>query len=370
MHDSYSERVERVVATLAELKLDALLVSSPANVRYLTGYTGSNGLALIWSSSDRSEHLFLTDFRYETQAADEVPSLYSRHVAPVDLFAALGERLASAGADGGVRLGFEESHLTVSQHTRLAEVLPDAFELIGGAGLIEALREVKDERELQRIQASTELADTAMREVLEAGLIGRTERDVAIELELHMRRLGAEAAAFATIVAAGAHGALPHAQPRPVEIPGGALVTIDWGAVLDGYCSDCTRTYATGTPSERQQEIYELVLAAQVQALAAVRAGPSGEEIDAVARTIIDGAGYGEHFGHGLGHGVGIEVHEGPRLSRLRSEAPLRTGNVVTIEPGVYLAGELGVRIEDLVIVTDTGGRVLTSLPKELTVVG
>jgi Xaa-Pro aminopeptidase len=361
--------VEQVVAALSELELDALLVSGPANVRYLTGYTGSNGLALIWSGSDRGEHLFLTDFRYETQAAEEVAALYSRCVAPVDLFAALGERLAIA-ADGGVRLGFEESHLTVSQHARLAELLPGAFELIGGSGLIEALREVKDERELQRIQASTELADAAMREVLDAGLVGRTERDVAIELELRMRRLGAEAAGFATIVAAGAHGALPHAQPRPVEIPAGVLVTIDWGAVLDGYCSDCTRTYATGTPSERQREIYELVLAAQQQSLAAVRAGPSGAEIDAVARSIIDGAGHGEHFGHGLGHGVGIEVHEGPRLSRLRSDAPLQTGNVVTIEPGVYLPGELGVRIEDLVIVTDTGGRVLTSLAKELTVVG
>ncbi len=371
--DPHSRRVAQLAGAVAERDLDALLVSSPANVRYLTGYTGSNGLALIWASGDRGHHLFLTDFRYETQAAEEVAGVFARYVAPVDLFAALDERLAAEGAThsgaGPFRLGFEDAHLTVSQHDRLSELLADGYKLLAAGGLVEQLREIKDSEEVSRIKASTQLADAAMAEVLGAGLVGRTERDVAIELELRMRRLGAEAAGFATIVAAGAHGALPHAQPRAVAIPAGVLVTIDWGAVLDGYCSDCTRTYATADPTDRQREIYQLVLDAQQQSLSAVRAGPTGQEIDAVARTIIEDAGYGEHFGHGLGHGVGIEVHEGPRLSRLRADEPLRAGNVVTIEPGVYLPGELGVRIEDLLLVTESGSEVLTSLPKELTVI-
>jgi Xaa-Pro aminopeptidase len=185
-----------------------------------------------------------------------------------------------------------------------------------------------------------------------------------------MRRLGAEAPSFPSIVAAGAHAALPHAQPREVEIPRDVLVTIDWGALHEGYCSDCTRTYATGEAISGQAvEIYGLVLSAQERGLAAVRAGISGREVDAIAREVIEQAGQGEHFGHGLGHGVGMEVHEGPRLSRTAGEEPLLAGNVVTVEPGVYLPGELGVRIEDLVVVGKGTQEVLTSLPKTLTVV-
>lgn len=191
-----------------------------------------------------------------------------------------------------------------------------------------------------------------------------------------MRRLGAEAPSFPSIVAAGAHGALPHAQPRAEEIPCDVLVTIDWGALHEGYCSDCTRTYATGERiSERAREVYELVSSAQAAGLGAVRAGPNGKQVDAVAREVIEQAGEGERFGHGLGHGVGLEIHEAPRLSRTAGEEPLRAGNVVTVEPGVYLPGELGVRIEDLVVVVGDGARgapaqeILTSLPKSLTVI-
>jgi len=229
---------------------------------------------------------------------------------------------------------------------------------------------VKDAGEIARIRAASELADEALRGVLEAGLVGHTERDVAIELELRMRRLGAEGPSFPSIVAAGAHGALPHAQPRDQEIPRDVLVTIDWGALLEGYCSDCTRTYATGEGiSERAREIYELVLSAQRAGLDAVRAGLSGKEVDALAREVIEQAGEGDHFGHGLGHGVGLEIHEGPRLSRTAGDEPLQAGNVVTVEPGVYLPGLLGVRIEDLVVVAEDGCQVLTGLSKELTVV-
>jgi Xaa-Pro aminopeptidase len=224
---------------------------------------------------------------------------------------------------------------------------------------VEQLRAIKDAGEIARMRAASALADEALLAVLEDGLVGRTEREVAIELELRMRRL-----------AAGAHGALPHAEPEAREIGPDVLVTIDWGALHEGYCSDCTRTYATGEGvSAQAREIYELVRSAQEQGLAGVRAGPSGREVDALARAVIERAGHGEHFGHGLGHGVGMEIHEGPRLSRTAGEQPLRAGNVVTVEPGVYLPGVLGVRIEDLVVVGEGAQEVLTSLPKALTVV-
>jgi Xaa-Pro aminopeptidase len=204
--------------------------------------------------------------------------------------------------------------------------------------------------------------------VLEQGLVGRTERQIALDLEFAMRRRGASAAAFPSIVAAGAHGALPHAQPRDVPVPEGTLVTIDWGAVLDGYASDCTRTFATGELDPRDAEVYELVQVAQAAALEAVRPGPLGKEVDAVARSIIEAAGHAEHFGHGLGHGVGLEVHEGPRLSK-QGDVALAPGHVVTVEPGVYVPGGCGVRIEDLVAITEDGHDVLSSLPKDLRVV-
>jgi Xaa-Pro aminopeptidase len=345
-------------------ELDALLVSAPANVRYLSGYTGSNGLALLTVAGAQERHSFFTDFRYETQAEEEVAAVFVRTIAPLDLLGLVVDALA----DGG-RVGFDENHLSVSQHSRLEELLEGRSELVAAGGIVEALREVKDDEELARIAAAARLADDALGEVLEGGLTGRTERELAIELELRMRRLGADGPSFATIVAAGAHAALPHAQPRDVAVGGGELVTIDWGAFHEGYCSDCTRTFAAGTTTERQREIYELVLAAQEQGLAALRAGRAGKEVDASARRVIEEAGQGEHFGHGLGHGVGIEVHEGPRLSRFRADALLRAGNVVTVEPGVYLPGELGVRIEELAVVTEEGYRVLSSLPRQLTVI-
>jgi Xaa-Pro aminopeptidase len=200
-------------------------------------------------------------------------------------------------------------------------------------------------------------------------VVGRTEREVALDLEFTMRRMGAEAVSFESIVAAGAHGALPHAQPREVAIPAGTLLVVDWGAQLDGYASDCTRTFATGELDPRDREIYDLVLRAQEEALAAVRPGLLGREVDAVARGVIDAAGHAEHFGHGLGHGVGLEVHEGPRLSK-QGETALAPGMVVTVEPGVYIPGGVGVRIEDLVAVTEDGHDVLNTMPKELRVVG
>ncbi len=362
-------RAGRLAGGLTELALDALLVDSLVNVRYLTGFSGSNALAVVLSddgTSDPLRHRFLTDFRYTTQAGEQVGDEFEREIVAGELLEALPALLA----DGGGRLGFDESSLTVRTHRRLRELLPGGWELVACNGAVERLRAVKEPQEVERIRAVARLADEALTGVLEGGLAGRSEREVALELELRMRRLGAEAPSFPSIVAAGAHGALPHAEPRDVEIPRNVLVTIDWGAVHEGYCSDCTRTYATGeTISEEAREVYALVLDAQRQGLAAVQAGRSGREVDAVSRGVIEQAGHGEHFGHGLGHGVGMEVHEGPRLSRTAPQDPLVAGNVVTVEPGVYLPGRLGVRIEDLVAVGEGSQEVLTSLSKDLTVI-
>jgi Xaa-Pro aminopeptidase len=362
-------RVARLAAELDGQGVDRLLVSAPLNVRYLSGYTGTNGLLLV-SAHEDGAHRFFTDFRYAGQSAQQVPSELEREIASGELVEAAVRALGQGGVEGQRTLGFDDASLTVKQHARLRELLAPGWELVPCAGIVERLREVKDEQEVARIRAAAELADQALTEVLEDGLIGRQEREVAIDLELRMRRLGAQAPSFPSIVAAGEHGALPHAEPREVEIKRGVLVTIDWGAYLDGYCSDCTRTYATGALEEQGSAVYELVLDAQEAALAAVRAGISGREVDGVARSIIERAGHAEHFGHGVGHGVGMEIHEAPRLSRTASETPLCAGNIVTVEPGVYVSGHLGVRIEDLVLVGEVGHERLTTLPKRLTLIG
>ncbi len=355
-------RGERLAALLDERELDALLVTDLVNVRYLTGYTGSNGIAVV---GVRDLRAFVTDFRYLTQAEREIDPAYARSIGEHDL---LEEGIALLPA-GDVRLGYEDQQMSVRTQQRLRELLPAEVELVAAGGILEELRVVKDAAEIARIRAAAELADAALRRTLEDGLAGRTEREVALALETEMRRLGASRPSFESIVAHGANGALPHADPSDVEIAAGSLVTIDWGAVLDGYCSDCTRTYAAGRePSAQAREIYQLVAAAQQAGLDAVAPGASGSDVDAIARAVIDGAGHAEHYGHGLGHGVGLEVHEAPRLSKT-SSATLAAGQIVTVEPGIYLPGELGVRIEDLVVVTDAGCELLTGLPKDLTVV-
>jgi Xaa-Pro aminopeptidase len=355
-----ADRADRLAALLDAHELDALLISDRVNIRYLTGFTGSNALALVGAGGLRR---FLTDFRYVTQAAREVEG-FERLSGRNDLL----EELPGALPVGDVRLGYEDQHVAVRSFDRLRELLPSSVELVAAGDLVEELRLVKDVHEVARIGAAAALADVALRHTLQDGLAGRTERAVALALEHELRRLGAQRPSFDSIVAHGTHGALPHATPREVEIAPGTLVTIDWGAELDGYCSDCTRTYAAGAPSAEATEIYELVAAAQLAGLAAVGPGVSGQNADAAARAVIDAAGHGEHFGHGLGHGVGMEIHEAPRLSAT-SSSTLASGHVVTVEPGVYLPGELGVRIEDLVLVTDDGNELLTALPKTLTVV-
>ncbi len=366
VREAAGERTERLAGQLAGLGVDALIVTSLVDVRYLTGFSGSHGLALVLGGA-AGGHRFLTDSRYATQSAQELAPQFEREIVSGELLEAAAAALLGAG---GGRLGFDEAQLSVGAHRRLGEALGEGWTLVPCTGAVERMRAVKDAGEIERIRAAAQLADEALRGLLEGGLAGRSERDVAIELELRMRRLGAEAPSFPSIVAAGARAALPHAQPGPEQIPPDVLVTIDWGALLEGYCSDCTRTYATGEGiSARAREVYELVLGAQECGLAALSAGRSGREVDALARAVIEQAGEGEHFGHGLGHGVGMEIHEAPRLSRTAGEDPLLAGQVVTVEPGVYLPGELGVRIEDLVVVGESSQEVLTGLPKALTVI-
>jgi Xaa-Pro aminopeptidase len=356
-----SDRADRVAEALAASEADLMLVTDVVNVRWLTGFTGSSAAAVVGRGGDRR---FVTDFRYLTQSAEQLDPVWEREIA-VDLLAGVVKGLPGTGE---LRLAFEEGNRSVKDHDRLGGMVRAGIELVPAGDAIEGLRLVKDEGELDAIRAAARLADDALTEVLGRGLVGRTEREVALDLEFTMRRMGADAASFPPIVAAGDHGALPHAEPRDVGIPSGTLCVVDWGAQLDGYASDCTRTYATGEIDSRDAEVYALVQRAQEAALAAVRPGPTGREVDAVARAIIDAAGHAEHFGHGLGHGVGLDVHEGPRLSK-RGDTALAAGMVVTIEPGIYVPGAVGVRIEDLVIVTDDGAEVVSSLPKDLQVI-
>jgi Xaa-Pro aminopeptidase len=345
------------VEQLAERELDSLFVTNLLNVRYLTGFTGTNGTCTVTPE----ERLFFTDFRYRGQAREQVPDFEPVEVGP-DMLDGVAKRLRG-------RAGFDDEHLSVASHRKLAEKAPDGVGLVPAGGLVERLRAVKDEGEVAAMARAAELSTAAYESLRERGLAGRTEREVAVGLVRLMEDLGAEGPSFPPIVAAGARGALPHAVPGDVEIPRDTLVVIDLGAVVDGYCSDCTRTLATGSLPDETLELYELVRRAQGEALPAARAGAECRAVDKVARDIIDAAGHEEHFGHGLGHGVGLEIHERPRLGKT-AEGALEAGNAVTVEPGVYLPGNVGVRIEDLVIVTDGEPRILTGFPKELVTVG
>ena len=348
-----AERGERLARLVGEEELGALLVSNLVNVRYLTGFGGTNGACLCGPDT----RLFLTDFRYTERAGAEVDG-WEIVTIKDDWLGGLAERLEG-------RCGFEDQQLSVRTHRQLGEKVGEGVELEPAGGLVEKLRRVKDAGELAKMAESAKLADDVYEWSLGQGLAGRTEKEVARSAEARIRELGGEPS-FPAIVAAGPNGALPHAEPGERPIGTGELVVFDMGAELDGYCSDCTRTFAVGGEvGELGEAVYELVFDAQAKALAAIAPGKGGKELDRVARKVIEEAGYGEHFGHGLGHGVGLEVHEAPRLAT-RSEDLLATSETVTVEPGIYLPGEFGVRIEDLVVTTDDGHRNLSGLPKEL----
>jgi Xaa-Pro aminopeptidase len=348
-------RGDRLEALLAERGLDRMLVTDLTNVRYLTGFTGSNG-ACVCGPGVR---FFFTDFRYTERAETEVEGWEPVTVGG-DWLGAIAERLQG-------KVGFEDDEMAVRTHGKLGEKLGEGVETVGAGGTVESLRRVKDAAELTAIESASKLADEVWAWSVERGFAGRTERDVARAAEARIRELGGDPS-FPAIVAAGPNGALPHAEPGARQIGRGELVVFDMGAKLDGYCSDGTRTYATGDPGEEARGVYEVVREAQQASLEAIKAGVEGEAVDAVARKLIEAAGHGDRFGHGLGHGVGLEVHEGPRLSP-RSDDVLAPNEVVTVEPGVYLPGKLGVRIEDLVVVTEDGLRNLSGLPKDLTLV-
>lgn len=364
---AYVTRADRLAQRVEELGLDLLLVSQIVNVRYLTGFTGTNGAFLV----GRARRLFLTDFRYIERAKEEVPDFERMRGRDDMLESALEVALeAATDSEGPVRVGFDEVHMTVRAHAKLVERAGDRVELVPAGGLVEKLRAVKDEGEVSAIRASAEIADDVYRWLIsEYGLAGHTERDVAIALERRAQDLGADGLSFPAIVAAAENGALPHATPRrDAEIPRDTLVVVDLGCLLGSYCSDCTRTFATGEIDAEARECYELVRSAQEAALAATQPGADVQDVDRVARDAIEAAGRGDQFGHGLGHGVGLEVHEAPRLAP-SGTGSLEAGNVVTIEPGVYVPERFGIRIEDLVLVSADGPQVMTQVPKELIVV-
>ena len=346
------DRADRLAKLVSEEGLERLLVTNLVNVRYLTGFSGTNGACIV-GPSDRA---FLTDFRYIERAASEIGG-WELGAVSVEWATGLAERLNG-------RCGFEDQHVSVRMLRELTENAPESVELVPAGGLPEKLRRVKDDDELRAIAQAAILADEVYEWTVAQGLAGKTELEVARTAQARMRELGAEPS-FPPIVAAGPNGAMPHAEPGEREIQSGDLVIFDMGAELDGYCSDCTRTFAVGKPRGEAAEVYKLVQNAQAAGLEALAVGKNAKEVDGAARKLIADAGHGDHFGHGLGHGVGLEVHEAPRLSQ-RSDDVLESGEVVTVEPGVYIPARLGVRIEDLVVVTDGGHDNLSGLPKEL----
>lgn len=346
---------------MSESGLDGLVVSAPSNVFYLSGFRGSAGLLLI---GPEQQTLF-SDFRYRLQAQEQASDFAFVEVSG-GLAAGVGAAAREAGLDN---LGYDAANVTCAQRDKLTEGA-EGIALTDASGLVEELRAIKSPDEIERIRGAAALADAALARMVRALRPGTTERQIALEGEFLMRHAGAERAAFDVIVASGPRSALPHAETTNRELTPGDLVVIDIGAVLDGYCSDVTRTFVVKRASQQAQDIYRLVYEAQRAGAAAVREGAVCQEVDDIARSRIEAAGYGDHFGHGLGHGVGIDVHEGPRLAN-RVEKRLAAGNVVTVEPGVYLDGVGGVRLEDLLVVEADGATTLTGspMPPELPVV-
>jgi len=351
-----SDRLKRCRALLDELGLDAVLVSDLADVRYLSGFRGEDTVLVV----GREAALICTDSRFWAQVHDEVAEfeLVKTDLLLKDAVAAVAARMP------GAAVGFQGAVLSYEAHRALRRLHRGRLKDVRAR--VARLRQVKDRDEVAAIRRACAAADGALRAVVAQGLKGRTEAEVAWQIKDELHRLGAEDESFAAIVAGGPNGALAHAIPGERRIGAGELVVIDMGARVDGYCSDITRTYAAGEPSGELRAIYDVVLAAQLTGLSAVRAGAHGQrDVDATARAVITEAGYGERFGHGTGHGVGREVHEAPALGRTRGDR-LEAGMVCTVEPGIYVEGLAGVRIEDTVLVTDEGCERLTTSPKEL----
>ncbi|HLZ25281.1 MAG TPA: Xaa-Pro peptidase family protein [Ktedonobacterales bacterium] len=364
-----TQRMDKARAVMRAQSLDALLVSNPENRRYLTGFTGhdsgadSAGTALVTLDAVA----LITDGRYSEQAERECPGL--RLILRAGEFAAIAaEAIIETGAR---RIGFEATHMTVALRDDLAAAIAEksgdkpAPELVATRTIIEPLRAVKDADELAAIERAVAITDETFAYLCGWLRAGLTEKQVAQEIERHMLELGADGLAFDSIVASGPNSALPHAVPsdRPIQL--GEPITLDIGSRYAGYCSDMTRTVCLGEPGEQARALYDLVLRAHETCEAGLRAGMNGQQADALARDVIAAAGRGEQFTHGTGHGVGLEIHESPRLSRFApADQAFEPGMVITIEPGVYIAGQSGVRIEDTAVVTEDGIRVLTASHK------
>ncbi len=351
-------RADRVRAGFGEAGVDALLVTDLSNVRYLTGFTGSAGRLLVTADG----MLLSTDGRYAVQAPEQMAA--AGVAGEVHVATTLAEQDgALASAAGTARLGLEAASVTWAAQRRLTAE-PWTAELIATEGVVEAVRRVKDAGEVARLARASAIADAALATVAPMLLEQPTEVEVGFALDTEMRRLGANGVSFETIVAAGPNGARPHHRPGDRTIVEGDLVVIDFGALVDGYHSDMTRTFMVGELTETQRRMLDVVTEAQAAGVAAVRAGVEAKAVDAACRDLIDAAGWAEAFGHGTGHGVGLVIHEDPRVART-STATLEAGNVVTVEPGVYLPDHGGVRIEDTVVVTDEGCTTITLAPKD-----
>ena len=344
-------RIERLASRLEE----PLLVAGLQNVRYLTGLQSSNAAVLVDPAGDATLY---TDFRY-AEAAREIGGV-SFHQTPRHVFMALAELLS------GRRIAVEAAHVSLASADTLRG---GGVDVVSTSGVVEALRAVKEPGELDALRRAGAISDCVYDELAKQPFVGRTEVELAWWLEQAWHEAGADGPSFGAIVAFGENGARPHAKLRDIPIPEGTLVVVDAGCSVDGYASDCTRTFFTGEPEGPLRELYDLCLRAQLDALGAVRAGAVGRDVDAASRVAIEAAGLGERYGHGLGHGVGLDVHEEPSL-RPESDAVLEPGNVVTVEPGIYLPGDVGVRIEDMVVVTENGCERLTQVTKEPIVVG
>lgn len=356
-------RVDRLRGSLDAAGCDALVVTNLTNIRYLTGFSGS-AATLVVTADDDEPPLFVTDGRYGDQSTDELDRAGVEARIEVRLTQDLQRSLLAETLDGVDRIGLEADDVSWAQKRTLSsEVFPKA-RVIPTKGLVEDFRQIKDEGEVSRIAAACAMADAALAAVRHRFDEQPTESEIALELEWQMRRLGADGVSFESIVASGPNGARPHHQPGLRRIEDGDLVVLDFGALLEGYHSDMTRTVMVGEPSDTQARMWEVVAESQAAGVAAVRAGVQALDVDEACRAIIREAGWAEAFAHGTGHGVGLDIHEEPRVG-MKSDATLAVGHVITVEPGVYLADHGGVRIEDTVVVTAEGSRTLTRAPKD-----
>lgn len=357
--DVYRRRLARLQSRLREAELPAMWITNPINRRYLSGFTGTSGAVLVtWD-----EAWLFTDFRYMQQAPLQVQVMPVVEHKP-QMLDTLHEWLRQRGIQ---RLGFEAKTMTYGEFLAATSKLVD-LEWRPTVHLVEQLRLFKDEAELKVIRRATQLADDAFAYILNHIRPGVSERELALKLEWYMRESGATSASFDIIVASGERSALPHGIASDKRLHTGEFVKLDFGALLDGYCSDLTRTVMLGQPTARHREIYQIVLAAQQQVLLHLKPGMTGKEADALARQVIADAGYGDQFGHGTGHGFGMDIHEDPRLNK-QSTTILQPGMTVTVEPGIYVPEFGGVRIEDDVLITADGIDILTTSPKSFIII-